>query len=81
MLRAGTDPDFPPFEYVNETINEINGIDADLVKAVAERPGVLRGDYINKLRWPNTGFNSWPNRPDNVRAILVKAESGFRPKT
>lgn len=39
VLRVGTSPDFPPFEFINETTNEIVGIDIDLVKLVAQKIG------------------------------------------
>lgn len=39
VLRVGTSPDFPPFEFINETTNEIVGIDIDLVKLVAHKIG------------------------------------------
>ncbi|MGB9826919.1 MAG: basic amino acid ABC transporter substrate-binding protein [Thermosphaera sp.] len=39
VLRVGTSPDFPPFEYINETTNEIVGIDIDLIKLVAQKIG------------------------------------------
>mgnify|MGYP001772550989 CR=1 FL=1 len=39
VLRVGTSPDFPPFEYINETTGEIVGIDIDLVRAIAKRLG------------------------------------------
>jgi polar amino acid transport system substrate-binding protein len=39
VLRVGTSPDFPPFEFINETTNQIVGIDIDLVKAVARKLG------------------------------------------
>lgn len=39
VLKVGTSPDFPPFEFINETTNQIVGIDIDLVKAVARELG------------------------------------------
>jgi len=39
VLRVGTSPDFPPFEFINETTNQIVGIDIDLVKLVAQKIG------------------------------------------
>lgn len=39
VLRVGTSPDFPPFEFINETTNEIVGIDIDLIKLVAQKIG------------------------------------------
>ena len=33
---AGTNPEFPPFEYVGDT-GEIEGIDADIIKAIVEK--------------------------------------------
>ncbi|MEM0224542.1 MAG: basic amino acid ABC transporter substrate-binding protein [Desulfurococcaceae archaeon] len=39
VLRVGTSPDFPPFEFINETTNEIVGIDIDLVKLIAKKIG------------------------------------------
>ncbi|MEM2008953.1 MAG: basic amino acid ABC transporter substrate-binding protein [Ignisphaera sp.] len=39
ILRIGTSPDFPPFEYIDEKTNEVVGIDIDLIKAVANRLG------------------------------------------
>ncbi len=38
VLRVGTSPDFPPFEFIDEGGN-IVGIDIDLVKAIAKRLG------------------------------------------
>lgn len=38
VLRVGTSPDFPPFEYIDEKGN-IVGIDIDLVKALAKKIG------------------------------------------
>lgn len=39
ILRVGTSPDFPPFEYIDEKTNEIVGIDIDLIKAIAKKLG------------------------------------------
>ncbi|MDK6028844.1 basic amino acid ABC transporter substrate-binding protein [Ignisphaera sp. 4213-co] len=39
VLRVGTSPDFPPFEYVDEKTGEVVGIDIDLIKAIANRLG------------------------------------------
>jgi polar amino acid transport system substrate-binding protein len=39
ILKVGTSPDFPPFEFINETTNEIVGIDIDLIKLVAKKIG------------------------------------------
>lgn len=38
VLKVGTSPDFPPFEFIDEKGN-IVGIDIDLVKAIAKRLG------------------------------------------
>ncbi|MCS7111141.1 MAG: basic amino acid ABC transporter substrate-binding protein [Ignisphaera sp.] len=38
VLRVGTSPDFPPFEYISPG-GEIVGIDIDLIKALAKRLG------------------------------------------
>jgi len=37
---VGTEPTFPPFEYVDENTGEIVGFDIDLIKAIAERAGI-----------------------------------------
>jgi len=39
VLKVGTSPDFPPFEYVSNETGEIVGIDIDLIKAIAEKLG------------------------------------------
>lgn len=39
VLRVGTSPDFPPFEFINESNGEIVGIDIDLIKAIANKLG------------------------------------------
>jgi polar amino acid transport system substrate-binding protein len=39
VLRVGTSPDFPPFEYIDEKTGEVVGIDIDLVKALANKLG------------------------------------------
>ena len=39
VLRVATDPSFPPFEFVGET-GEIEGLDVDLARAVADHLGV-----------------------------------------
>jgi ABC-type amino acid transport substrate-binding protein len=38
VLKVGTEPSFPPFEYTNEK-NEIIGFDIDLIKAIGEDQG------------------------------------------
>lgn len=38
ILRVGTSPDFPPFEYISPE-GEIVGIDIDLIKALAKKLG------------------------------------------
>lgn len=37
---VGTEPTFPPFEYVDEDTGEIVGFDIDLIKAIAEAAGI-----------------------------------------
>ncbi|MEM1608766.1 MAG: transporter substrate-binding domain-containing protein, partial [Ignisphaera sp.] len=37
VLRVGTSPDFPPFEFINESNGEIVGIDIDLITAIANK--------------------------------------------
>lgn len=39
ILRIGTSPDFPPFEYIDNVTGEIVGIDIDLIKAIAKKLG------------------------------------------
>lgn len=39
VLRVGTSPDFPPFEYIDEATGEVVGIDIDLVKLIAKKLG------------------------------------------
>uniref|UniRef100_A0A7J2U6V2 Basic amino acid ABC transporter substrate-binding protein n=1 Tax=Ignisphaera aggregans TaxID=334771 RepID=A0A7J2U6V2_9CREN len=39
VLRVGTSPDFPPFEYIDNKTGEVVGIDIDLVKALAKKLG------------------------------------------
>lgn len=39
VLRVGTSPDFPPFEYIDEKTGEVIGIDIDLIKALAKKLG------------------------------------------
>ncbi|MEM1525987.1 MAG: basic amino acid ABC transporter substrate-binding protein [Ignisphaera sp.] len=39
VLKIGTSPDFPPFEYIDETTGEVVGIDIDLIKAIAKKLG------------------------------------------
>ncbi|MFP4345394.1 MAG: ABC transporter substrate-binding protein [Anaerolineales bacterium] len=38
-LRVATDPSFPPFEYIDEE-GQIQGLDADIAKELAQRMGV-----------------------------------------
>jgi len=46
VVQVGTDATWPPFEYIDESTNEIVGFDIDLMKAVAERAG-LEVEFIN----------------------------------
>lgn len=46
VLRVGTSPDFPPFEYVDEKGN-IVGFDIDLIKLLAEKMGYSRVEIIS----------------------------------
>ncbi|MEM1645038.1 MAG: basic amino acid ABC transporter substrate-binding protein [Ignisphaera sp.] len=39
ILRVGTSPDFPPFEYIDEVSGEVVGIDIDLIKTIAKKLG------------------------------------------
>ena len=39
VLRVGTEPTFPPFEFVEEKTNEYVGFDMDLIKAVGKELG------------------------------------------
>jgi len=40
VILVGTEPTFPPFEFVNEDDGEIVGFDIDLIKAIAEDQGL-----------------------------------------
>lgn len=37
---VGTEPTFPPFEYIDEDTGEIIGFDVDLIKAIGEAAGI-----------------------------------------
>ncbi|HHW06282.1 MAG TPA: basic amino acid ABC transporter substrate-binding protein [Clostridia bacterium] len=37
---VGTEPTFPPFEYIDENTGEIVGFDIDLIKAIADAAGI-----------------------------------------
>ena len=39
VLKVGTEPTFPPFEYMDETTGKIDGFDIALITAMAEKAG------------------------------------------
>ncbi len=39
VLKVGTEPTFPPFEYMDEATGEIDGFDIALITAMAEKAG------------------------------------------
>ena len=51
VMRVGTDPSWPPFEYIDEATGQIVGFDVDLARAVGQRLGV-------EVELVNVGFDS-----------------------
>lgn len=51
VMRVGTDPSWPPFEYVDESTGQIVGLDVDLAQAIGQRLGVA-------VEFFNVGFDS-----------------------
>ena len=50
VLRVGTNPEFPPFEYIDNEGN-VAGFDADLIEAIAENQGYT-------IAWSSMEFKS-----------------------
>lgn len=50
VLRVGTNPEFPPFEYIDND-GQVAGFDADLIEAVAAKKGYT-------VSWANMEFKS-----------------------
>lgn len=46
VVQVATDATWPPFEYIDESTNEIVGFDIDLMKAIAERAGI-EVEFVN----------------------------------
>lgn len=51
VMRVGTDPSWPPFEYIDESTGEIVGLDIDLAQTLGQRLGVA-------VEFINVGFDS-----------------------
>ncbi|WP_298563718.1 ABC transporter substrate-binding protein [uncultured Phascolarctobacterium sp.] len=47
VLRVGTDPNFPPFEYYVERVQSHTGFDIDMVNDLGRRMGYERVEFIN----------------------------------
>jgi polar amino acid transport system substrate-binding protein len=50
VYKVGTEPTFPPFEFLDKNTNEITGFDIDLIKAIAAEEGF-------KVEVVNLGFD------------------------
>ncbi|AEA46905.1 basic amino acid ABC transporter substrate-binding protein [Archaeoglobus veneficus] len=46
VLTVGMDATYPPFEYINETTDEFEGFDVDLMKEIGKRLG-LEVEFVN----------------------------------
>lgn len=46
VLTVGMDATYPPFEYINETTEEFEGFDVDLMKEIGKRMG-LEVEFVN----------------------------------
>jgi len=64
-LRIGLDPSYPPFEFVNETTNELQGYDVELAQEIGRRLG-LQVDFVT------IGFDSLYDavRTNRIDAII-----------
>jgi ABC-type amino acid transport substrate-binding protein len=49
--KVGTEPTFPPFEFLDKQTQEITGFDVELIKAIAEESGI-------KVDVQNLGFDA-----------------------
>lgn len=47
VLRVGTDADYPPFEYYQETTKAFTGFDIELMQGVAREMGYSRVEFVN----------------------------------
>lgn len=47
VLKVGTDPTFPPFEYYQEQTGSYTGFDLDLIEAVAKTAGYEKVEFVN----------------------------------
>ncbi len=47
VLRVGTDADYPPFEYYQETSKTFTGFDIELMQGVAKEMGYSRVEFVN----------------------------------
>jgi len=51
IIQAGTEPGWPPYEYLNTTNSQIIGFEIDLTNAIAERLNLT-------VEWHNMGFST-----------------------
>ena len=47
VLRVGTDADYPPFEYYQESTKAFIGFDVELVQGVAREMGYSRVEFVD----------------------------------
>ena len=47
VLRVGTDADYPPFEYYQESTKAFIGFDVELVQGVARELGYSRVEFVD----------------------------------
>lgn len=47
VLKVGTDPTFPPFEYYQQASGSYTGFDTELIQAVAQTMGYDRVEFVN----------------------------------
>ena len=103
VLRVGTSPDFPPFEYIAKN-GSVVGFDIDLIRMVAKKAGyqdieivtmdfdalipalkqgqidvIAAGMTITEERMKEVDFSIPYWEAD--QAVLVRAGSGFEPKS
>ena len=89
VLKVGTEPTFPPFEYTDEKTGEIEGFDIALITAMAEKAGykveivnVAFDGLIAALQSGNidvvaSGMSITPEREDSVNFTDPYIDAGL----
>ena len=49
VLRVGTDADYPPFEYYQESTKAFIGFDVELIQGVAREAGYSKVEFVGTL--------------------------------